>query len=511
MPETAQGTTRDLRLLGGWRLVVHGETVVLGGREQRLCALLALTGTRARAQVAGTLWPDSTDARALASLRRAVAQTHQRSPGLLAADRTSVGLAPDVATDVDALRDAVSRAGSPDADPTLLAAMVGEELLPGWYDEWAEAQREVLRQQRVAALERLSRRALERDDTVLAEDAARAVARIEPLREPASELVIRALLARGDHAGAVRELERYREVVRTELGVVPSPALFALVEDAATPRVPVPRRAPVERATRPVAPAGVPDDVPDPEHVPVSLADFLAGRPPPAPPSLRRHAGHSWRVAAARLALAAALVVAASLAIANLGPDDARPEPAPSTTGASDGPTATGARGGGVRQVRVRPVAAADGVAAFVVRATRRPARVRLEVAARSGDSVVRNVVVRSREGQRLVVAGLAGGTYRWSATSPTAAPVTGEVRVDEHDLPLVTADDAAGREPTPPPDPTSPDPTSSAPTPTPTQEAPSQQPIPQQPHPQQPSPTRHPDPPSQPTDPGTQGPVLVG
>jgi hypothetical protein len=177
----------------------------------------------------------------------------------------------------------------------------------------------------------------------------------------------------------------------------------------------------------------------------------------------------------------------------------------------------------------VRPVAAAGGVAAFVVRATRRPARVRLEVAARSGDSVVRNVVVRSREGQRLVVAGLAGGTYRWSATSPTAAPVTGEVRVDEHDLPLVTADDGAGREPTPPPAPTSPDPTTPAPTtstpappapapptptasptpsptPTTTQDAPSQQP-----HPQQPSPTRHPDPPTQPTDPGTQGPVLVG
>ena len=90
---TRAATSRGLSLLGGWQLVVDGDVVALGGREQRLCALLALGGTRARAQVAGILWPDSTDARALASLRRAVAQTHQRCDGLLAADRTSIGLA----------------------------------------------------------------------------------------------------------------------------------------------------------------------------------------------------------------------------------------------------------------------------------------------------------------------------------------------------------------------------------------------------------------------------------
>src|SRR5687767_11900493 len=117
MRETRRASSRGLNLLGGWQLVVDGDAVALGGREQRLCALLALTGTRARAQVAGTLWPESTDARALASLRRAVAQTHQRCPGLLAADRTSIGLAADVAVDVGALRSAVSAAAPADAAP----------------------------------------------------------------------------------------------------------------------------------------------------------------------------------------------------------------------------------------------------------------------------------------------------------------------------------------------------------------------------------------------------------
>ncbi|WP_439937528.1 AfsR/SARP family transcriptional regulator [Nocardia sp. N13] len=506
-PETTRATRRGLSLLGGWQLVVDGETVVLGGREQRLCALLALTGTRARAQVAGTLWPESTDARALASLRRAVAQTHQRCPGLLSADRTSVGLAPDVATDVDELRAAVSRAGAPDADAAVLAALVGEELLPGWYDEWAEAQRETLQQQQVAALEQLARHALDRGDTALAEDAARAVARIEPLREPASELLIRTLLARDDRAGAVRELERYREVVGAELGVAPSPALVALVETATTPRVPVQRRAPLQETAR----------TPEP-------------LPPPAPLSPTGPAGLSARAAAARLAVGAALVMAASLAIANLGPDSAQPAQPSVADGRSEQAVPTDDRRRDTRQVQVRPVAAAGGAAAFVVRATLRPARVRLEVASRSGDSVVRSVVVRSRDGQRLVVGGLDGGTYRWSATSPTAAPVTGEVRVDEQEPPPVVAAAEPSREPTP----TTPAPTSSAPTtstptlgslfteapsptpqPTPTV-APHPQPSPTQPGPTQPGPTppgptRHPDPPSQPTDPGTQDPGLVG
>jgi DNA-binding SARP family transcriptional activator len=155
MRETRRATSRGLSLLGGWQLVVDGDVVALGGREQRLCALLALTGPRARAQVAGTLWPESTDARALASLRRAVAQTHQRCPGLLAADRTSVGLATDVVVDVDVLRAAVSavsaaagaetgsEAGSDaGSDGALLVTLAGDQLLPGWYDGWVEEHRD---------------------------------------------------------------------------------------------------------------------------------------------------------------------------------------------------------------------------------------------------------------------------------------------------------------------------------------------------------------------------------
>lgn len=527
---------------------MDGEHVALGGREQRLCALLALTGTRPRAQVAGTLWPESTDARALASLRRAVAQTHQRCPDLLSADRTSIGLAGDVDVDVVGLRAAVSAAGSPEDDPRLVADLVRDELLPGWYDEWVADEREELERQRVGALERLARRALDAGATTLAEDAARAVAKVEPLRESASELVIRALLARDDRGGAVRELERYRQVVHDELGVVPSPALFALVAPAPEP-VLVPAAAalaPVARAattpvavpaqrTRPVMediePEAAPEPAPEPAPQvltqvpgPVRPAAPPVPPPPPDPLPLIEPTASPWRAAAARLAVGAALVMAASFALAYLGPDREVDRPAPAAADAPDGVGEDADPGAAVREVLVRPVAAADGVAAFLVRATQRPARVRVEVESASGDNVVRSVVVRDRVGQKLVLDGLDAGTYQWSATSPTAAPVTGQVRVAEHETPSL----AAAGEPSQHPTPTTPSPSTSstpstpsdttpteAPTSTPTQtpsQTPTQQSTPtQQPTPNQPSPTRQPSAPSQPTDPGTQDPGPVG
>lgn len=516
MPDTRHVTDRGLSLLGGWHLVVDGQDVALGGREQRLCALLALTGARGRAQVAGTLWPESTDTRALASLRRALAQTRDRCPGLVVADRTSVGLAPDVVVDVDGLRTAAARAGAPDADAGLLAELAGDPLLPGWYDEWVETQRDDLERLRVDALERLARCALERGDTGLAEGAARAVARIEPWRESASELVIRGLLGRGDRAGAVRELERYSEVLRVELGVVPSPALLALVDTRES--APVQPVQPSQPA-RP-EPAPVPVVVPAQRRAPAQEAvEPLVRRagptrqppPPPDPTPPTGPGGLTARAAAARLAAGAVLVMAASLAVANLGPgsDPASPSAVPD---AAPPERAAGAElVEAVRQVLVRPVAAADGAAAFVVRATRRPARVRVEVADRSGSSVVRTVVVRTRDGQRVVVAGLDGGTYEWSATSPTAPPVTGEVRVVEQAPAVVVAAQEPSVTVTSSPDP-GPSPTPSA---TPSQQpsaTPSQQPTQQPtatPSPQ-PSPTR-PGPPSGPTDPATQDPGLVG
>ena len=149
MPQRENASQRrtSLRLLGGWQLVDNGAELRLSHREQRLIALLGLSGERARPHVAGLLWPDSTDERALASLRRAVMQTQHARPGLLHVGRAFVGLDPAIEVDVAEVRRAAGVSELPEADDEqshLLALLSGEELLPGWYDDWVLAERESL-------------------------------------------------------------------------------------------------------------------------------------------------------------------------------------------------------------------------------------------------------------------------------------------------------------------------------------------------------------------------------
>ena len=134
-----------LRLLGGWQLVDNGVELRLSHREQRLVALLGLSGERARPHVAGLLWPDSTDERALASLRRAVMQTQHARPGLLDAGRAFVSLNPEIEDDADEVCRAAEFSQLPESDDErshLLSLLSAEELLPGWYDDWVVFERE---------------------------------------------------------------------------------------------------------------------------------------------------------------------------------------------------------------------------------------------------------------------------------------------------------------------------------------------------------------------------------
>ena len=62
----------QVELLGAFRLAVDGIDVDLAAGSQRLVALLALRGRCSRSRVAGTLWPDSTEQRALGCLRTAI-------------------------------------------------------------------------------------------------------------------------------------------------------------------------------------------------------------------------------------------------------------------------------------------------------------------------------------------------------------------------------------------------------------------------------------------------------
>ena len=363
-------------------------------------------------------------------------QCQQRCPGLLEATRLTIALAPGVQVDVDDLRRAAGLTRLPMTDVVareLLTALRGDELLPGWYDDWATDERGLLEQLRAEALERVASYGLEQGDPALAIDAARSASDVEPLRELPREVSIRAHLHRGDVAGAVHELRRYSTLLQDEVGVAPSARVVALVE----PPVPRPRSASGD------AHAVVDElvDEPAPDRAPTSLDDFLDGSHRRGRPG--RGDGGVRRVAVALVGVAG-VALAVSLSVALGGPD--RPEEAtgdpPARVPTDRVPTSPGGGEAPSRTVHVLPIDAIDGSAVFAVRASRRPAQVRLVVRGAAGVRVVRDLVVRDAAGRDVVVRGLEPGTYTWSVTSATAAPVSGEVSVVTQDTEAPASDE---------------------------------------------------------------------
>ena len=255
--ENTQGRRFHLCLLGCWELRVSGDLVELGGREQRLLALLALHGRRSRAYVAGTLWPDSTEKRAQTSLRTAVMRTRHAVEGLLDAGRTTVSLAPGIGVDVHELRRVAESTDVPSLAPrATLAVIAAGDLLPGWYDDWVIFERERLQHLRLRALEAMAEAALLRGRADLALEAALEAIAVEPLRESGHLLVVRAHLLAGNRAAAVREYRIYQARLSRELGIAPSAGLEELLRPVLPPQRD-PRRAGGTGAPRPPQPIAV--------------------------------------------------------------------------------------------------------------------------------------------------------------------------------------------------------------------------------------------------------------
>ena len=222
----------ELRLLGWFSLTVGGVSVELAGREQRLAALVALMGTRPRTHLAGTLWPDTTEERALSSLRASVLRLKRLAPGLAEASRWTVGLGRGVRVDAHRLLASVSRAdaGALDDPDVVSLILQGGEVLPGWNDDWLIYERERLHQLRIRALDRIARQALEHGDLAVALDAAREALVAEPLLESAVSVAVRAHLLDGNRSAAVRAFQLYRSRLAQDLGMAPSAELVDLVE-----------------------------------------------------------------------------------------------------------------------------------------------------------------------------------------------------------------------------------------------------------------------------------------
>jgi SARP family transcriptional regulator, regulator of embCAB operon len=232
-------------VLGGFRLYDLGTVVPLAEGSQRLLAILALRGQAVRrVQVAGTLWPDASDARAFACLRSAVARLLDTSRGVLSVTSTELELSDGVTVDFDEARGLAQRLLDPmqavDARDTGSGAIeiLSCDLLPGWYDDWILLDSEQWRQLRLHALEALATRLTASGRFGEAVAAAIGATRIDPLRESARATLIRVHIAEHNQSEALREFGRYRQLLRSEVGLEPTLQLARLVEEMrpVTPR-----------------------------------------------------------------------------------------------------------------------------------------------------------------------------------------------------------------------------------------------------------------------------------
>lgn len=228
-----------ITLLGRWGLCRGFVPIVVGRRQRRLLAAVALRGPRARAYFAQLLWPEVTTARAANNLRNTLWHTTHELPQLVVSTAESIDLHPDVSVDVHQLQGQVAEVLIAGTSTDVDLLLDQEPLLPDWYDDWVLEERETLRRLRVDCLEVVARRALAGEqstppaasDRRLAVRTAMAACEAEPLSETLALLLIQAHVAAGNIAVGIKAFETFTARLHNELFVRPSGEIVAYVAE----------------------------------------------------------------------------------------------------------------------------------------------------------------------------------------------------------------------------------------------------------------------------------------
>lgn len=216
-------------LLGGFGVRQNDRWITLPPGTTRLVAFLALQARpAARTFVAGSLWIDHSQDRAFGNLRSALWRLRKHAGSLITADSRMVGLAPSVSVDVVNIAKSAEQLsqGGFSKDISLIIEQLSRELLPGWSDDWAVIAREHHRQRSLHALELLAQYLADSGRYALAIDTGLRAIEMEPLRESAHRVLIRAHIAEGNYSEAIRHYDNYVQLIRSELGISPSPMLL---------------------------------------------------------------------------------------------------------------------------------------------------------------------------------------------------------------------------------------------------------------------------------------------
>jgi DNA-binding SARP family transcriptional activator len=223
-----------VELLGGFRVFSDGRPVARppSARQQQLIAFLVLHArdiSVQRQRIAGSLWPESSDAQALTNLRRELHHLREGWPNLDAlidaGSRTLSwrdGRAMVDLVDFDAAADrglAGDRAALQDA-----ARLYRGDLLPDCMGEWIDPDRERLRLRARQVLSRLVDLFEEQRAFGDAIEHAQQLLRGDPLDEQAWCALMRCHARRGERATALHLYQQCAALLKKELGVQPSAA-----------------------------------------------------------------------------------------------------------------------------------------------------------------------------------------------------------------------------------------------------------------------------------------------
>lgn len=246
-----------LHLLGSPEIEAAGEPLQVDTRKATaLLAYIALEGPQRRESLAALLWPDSTEARARAALRRTLSVLNRAlDRRWLRSARSSVGLVDEWWCDVGAFLAAAAPPPPQHADETCARCLARLEsatelyrgdFLAGFglrdsaaFDEWMIVETERLRRECSGVLERLvdALTAAGRLDDAIAQ--ARRLVGLDALHEPAHRRLMQLYAWNGRRADAIRQ---YRECVATldrELGVSPLDDTTALYDEIVEDRGPL--------------------------------------------------------------------------------------------------------------------------------------------------------------------------------------------------------------------------------------------------------------------------------
>jgi DNA-binding SARP family transcriptional activator/predicted ATPase len=255
-----------ISVLGPVTVAAQGAVVAgqaLGGRRARVAlVVLALSGGPVPAErLAALIWAGEAPPTWPAALRGVIRGLRAALDGIGAGGQQVItttpagyGLAAGVSVDMrdlaQTLRAAADLAGQGRHQAALdllapLAAVAGEQLLPGEDDAWLEPRRREIDAGALRAQEMIATAAGALGDHHRAITVARGAVASHPLDERAHRTLIQALHRAGDRAGVVVAFEQCRALLADQLGVDPDPGTVAVYltalgeqEPAAAARLP---------------------------------------------------------------------------------------------------------------------------------------------------------------------------------------------------------------------------------------------------------------------------------